>query len=80
MNEGARPEGEASPTVHDDADGPFEEWERYPSHQAQESIDYQKLAWYAAPFGSTGIALLVLAAFVNVLRRVARAFIRLLMR
>jgi hypothetical protein len=64
----------------EEADDPFEEWERYPATQAEENIEYQKVAWYGAPFGGAGVALLVLAAVVNVLRRVGRAAIRLLLR
>jgi len=56
---------------------PFEEWERYPVDEAEERLGYQKLAWYAAPFGSTGIALLVLAAVVNLLYRAGRQVIRI---
>ena len=56
---------------------PFEDWERTPATKAQEQLEYQKLAWYAAPFGSAGIALVVLAAFVNLLRRLGRQIIRL---
>ena len=56
---------------------PFEEWERYPVDEAEERLGYQKLAWYAAPFGSTGIALLVLAAAVNLLYRAGRQVIRI---
>ena len=72
----ALPGGELN-ELHDD---PFEEWERYPATEAEENIEYQKVAWYAAPFGDAGVALLVLAAVVNVLRRTGRAVIRLLMR
>lgn len=59
---------------------PFEEWERYPATEGEENVEYQKIAWYAAPFGDAGVALLALAAVVNVLRRAGRAVIRLLMR
>ena len=59
---------------------PFEEWERYPATEAEENINYQKVAWYGAPFGDAGVALLVLAAVANVLRRIGRAAIRVLMR
>jgi hypothetical protein len=68
----ARPEPEL--------DDPFEEWERYPVDEAEENIGYQKLAWYAAPFGSAGVGLLLLAAITNGLRRLGRAAIRLLIR
>ncbi len=64
----------------DEADDPFEEWERYPATTAEENIGYQKVAWYGAPFGDAGVGLLVLAASVNVLRRAGRAVIRLLVR
>jgi hypothetical protein len=60
----------------EEADDPFEDWERYPATQAEENIEYQKVAWYGAPFGDAGVALLVLAAVLNVLRRVGRAVIR----
>ncbi|MEX1294734.1 MAG: hypothetical protein AB1Z67_01050 [Candidatus Limnocylindrales bacterium] len=56
---------------------PFEDWERTPARKSQEQLDYQKLAWYAAPFGSAGIALVGLAAFVNLLRRLSRQVIRI---
>ena len=62
------------------ADDPFDEWERYPATRAEENIGYQKVAWYGAPFGDAGVGLLVLAASVNVLRRAGRAVIRLLVR
>ena len=64
----------------DEADDPFEEWQRYPASQAEENIEYQKIAWYGAPFGDAGVALLVLAAVVDSLRRIGRAVIRLLVR
>ena len=60
----------------EEAEDPFEDWERYPAIQAEENIEYQKVAWYGAPFGDAGVALLVLAAVLNVLRRVGRAAIR----
>lgn len=63
-----------------DEEDPFEEWERYPAHKAEESMSYQKLAWYGAPFGSAGVTLLLLAAVVSGLRRVVRGLIRLLVR
>lgn len=69
---------EARPS--DEADDPFEEWERYPATAAEETVEYQKVAWYAAPFGDAGLALLVLSAAVNVMRRAGRALIRALMR
>ena len=56
---------------------PFEEWERYPVDEAQDRLGYQKLAWYAAPFGSTGFALLALAVVVGLLRRAGRQVIRI---
>jgi hypothetical protein len=68
----ARPEPEL--------DDPYEAWERYPVDEAEENIGYQKLAWYAAPFGSAGVGLLLLAAIANGLRRLGRAAIRLFIR
>jgi hypothetical protein len=59
---------------------PFEAWDRHPIDEADENIGYQRLAWFAAPFGDVAVALLALAAVVNGLRRVGRAFIRLLLR
>jgi hypothetical protein len=59
---------------------PLASLDHYPADQAQENIGYQKLAWYSAPFGSTGVALLVLALVVDLVRRVAKAGIRLLVR
>lgn len=56
---------------------PFEDWERTPARKAQEQLEYQKLAWYAAPFADAGIALVVLAAAVNLLRRLGRQIIRI---
>ena len=56
---------------------PFEEWERHPADEAREQLEYQKLAWYSAPFGDAGITLVVLAAAVNLLRRLGRQVIRL---
>ncbi len=56
---------------------PFEAWERYPVDEAQERLEYQKLAWYSAPFGSTGIAVVLLAAAVNLARRLGRQVIRI---
>jgi hypothetical protein len=58
------------------ADDPFEDWERYPATQADESIEYQKVAWYGASFGDAGVAVLVLAVVLNVLRRIGREVIR----
>jgi hypothetical protein len=55
---------------------PFEDWERTPARKSQEQLEYQKLAWYAAPFTDAGIALVVLAAAVNLLRRLGRQVIR----
>lgn len=72
------PIGDARPDH--EADDPFEEWERHPIDGAEERIGYQKLAWYAAPFGDAGVGLLVLAAISNGLRRLGRAVIRRLMR
>ena len=56
---------------------PFEDWERYPARKSEEQLEYQKLAWYAAPFGSAGMALVVLAMIVNLLRRLGRQLIRI---
>jgi hypothetical protein len=57
-----------------------EDWEHYPADDAEENIGYQKLAWYAAPFGSTGVALLVMAVTVNGFKALTRGVIRLIMR
>lgn len=73
-------ERDDGPRPSDGADDPFEEWERYPATAAEETVEYQKVAWYAAPFGDAGVALLVLSAAVNVVRRAGRALIRALMR
>ena len=54
--------------------------DHYPADQAEENISYQKLAWYSAPFGSTGVAVLVLAVLVNSLKSLGRLGIRLLTR
>ena len=51
---------------------------RTPGERAEDTLGYQKLAWYAAPFGSEGVAVLVLAAAMNLLRAMALATIRLL--
>ncbi len=59
---------------------PFEDWERTPAVEAEEAMGYQRLAWVATPAGSSGLSLLVIAFAVNLVRRVARAGIRLLMR
>ena len=64
----------------DEAEDLLEDWERYPATEAEENVGYQKLAWYAAPFGTEGVALLLLAAVVNGLRRAGRTLIRLVMR
>jgi hypothetical protein len=64
----------------EEAEDPFDDWERYPATEAEENVEYQKIAWYGAPFGDAGVALLVLAVIVNALRRGVRAAIRLLMR
>lgn len=56
---------------------PFEDWERYPAAKSEEQLGYQRLAWFAAPFGSTAIVLLVFAAAINLLRRLGRQVIRL---
>ena len=55
---------------------PFEDWERTPARKSKEQLEYQKLAWYAAPFSDAGIALVVLAAAFNLLRRLGRQAIR----
>jgi len=56
---------------------PFEDWERYPAQKSQEKLEYQKLAWFAAPFNDAGIAVIILAAAVNLLRRFGRQVIRI---
>ena len=56
---------------------PFEGWERHPADEAQVQAEYQRMAWYSAPFGDAGIALVILAAAVNLLRRLGRQVIRL---
>lgn len=56
---------------------PFEDWERYPARKAEEQLEYQRLAWYAAPFSDAGIALVVLTAAVHLLRRLGRQLIRI---
>jgi hypothetical protein len=58
----------------------IEDWEESPVRDIDESVGYQRLAWYAAPFGSAAITLLVLAIILNGLKRVGRAIIRLLIR
>ena len=74
----------ASPDVGSDADTQAdvsdEDWAESPVRDVEESVGYQRLAWYAAPFGDAGIALLVLSFTVNGFRRVGRAIIRLLIR
>ena len=55
----------------------FEEWDRHPADKAQEQLEYQRLAWYSAPWGDAGIAVVVLAAALNVTRRLGRQVIRL---
>ena len=62
------------------ADGPVEDWEESPVRDIDESVGYQRLAWYAAPFGDAAISLLILSFAVNSLRRVGRAIIRMLIR
>ena len=64
----------------DRAPDPFESWERYPADEAEENIEYQRLASVVAPAGETGVGFLVLAVVVNFVRAVARRTIRLLMR
>ena len=76
----ARLDGNKAQADDPSEDDPFEEWERYPADEAEENIGYQKLAWFGGAFGDTGVALVVLGAIVNLLRRVGRAIIRLLMR
>ena len=56
---------------------PFEEWERYPADEAKEQLEYQRMAWYSAPFGDAGITLVLLTALVDLLRRLGRQVIRL---
>ena len=58
-------------------DDRFEEWERYPADRAQEQLEQQKLAWYAAPWADAGIAVVVLAIAAGLLRRLGREAIRL---
>ena len=58
-------------------DDRFEAWDRHPSDKAHERLEYQRLAWYSAPWGDAGIAVVVLAALVNVVRRLGRQVIRL---
>jgi hypothetical protein len=77
---GATDQHQRKSPADEEADRPFEDWERYPMHEAEENVEYQKLAWYAAPFGDGAIGLLILAFVINGLRRVARAVMRLLMR
>lgn len=55
---------------------PFEDRERYPADGAQEQFEYQRLAWYAAPWGDAGVALVLLTAAINLLRRAVRQVIR----
>ena len=55
----------------------FEEWERHPADKANEQLQHQKLAWYAAPWADAGIAVVVLAIVVGLLRRVGRQLVRL---
>jgi hypothetical protein len=58
-------------------DDPFEDWERTPARRSQEQLEYQKLAWYAAPFGSGRIGLVAVAVFINLLLRLGRQIIRI---
>ena len=55
---------------------PFEDWERYPADEANERLEHDKLAWYAAPWGDAGIAIVVLAIAIGLLRRMGRQVIR----
>jgi hypothetical protein len=64
-----------APNVDASGDG-----EHYPADVAEENIGYQKLAWYAAPFGSSGVALLALAVTIDALKALGRGVIRLLSR
>jgi len=66
--------------MEQDEVGEEDDLQHYPADQAEENIEYQQLAWYSAPFGSTGITLLLLAAAVNLTRRAGRALIRLAQR
>ena len=59
------------------ADDPFDDWERTPARTAEEQVEYQKLAWYAAPFSDAGVAIIVLAVAINLLRRLGRQVIRI---
>lgn len=56
---------------------PFEDWERTPARKSEEQLDYQRLAWFSAPFGSAGITVMAMAAAVNLLRRLGREVIRI---
>ena len=58
-------------------DDRFAEWERYPADRANEQLEQQKLAWYAAPWADAGVAVVVLAIAVGLLRRFGREVIRL---
>lgn len=58
-------------------DDRFEEWERYPADRANEQLEQQKLAWYAAPWADAGVAVVVLAIAVGLLRRLGREVVRL---
>lgn len=68
--------------MHDDphparpGEDPFEDWARHPADEAQERLGYQRLAWFSAPFGDAGIAVVLLALAVNLLRRLARQVVR----
>jgi uncharacterized membrane protein len=55
-------------------DDPFEDWERYPVVEAEERGGYQRLAWYS---GTAGIALVILAVAIGLLRRLGRQIIRI---
>ncbi len=64
-------------TPRDRSADPFEPLQPTPAERAQETLGYQKLAWYAAPFGSEGVAVLVLAALLSTLRRLLEVGTRL---
>ncbi len=53
---------------------PFEDWERHPIVEAQERGGYQRLAWYSGP---AGLALVVLAVLIDLLRRLGRQIVRI---
>jgi hypothetical protein len=64
----------------EDLDDVFEEWERYPARVAEERAGYQRLAWFAGALPDVAVALVALAAVVDLLRRAGRQVIRLWIR